>query len=58
MTTAQVAEYLRVSVPTVNRLAAAGSLRTLAQLPGVRGARVYDRTDVEAFAATREKESA
>jgi len=49
LTTAEVAELLGLSVSTVNRLADAGKLRTARKFPGLRGARLYNRVDVEAI---------
>ena len=43
---------LGLSVSTVNRLADAGKLPTARKFPGLRGARLYNRTDVEALKAT------
>jgi len=42
---------LRVSVPTVNRLARAGKLTEVFKLPGLRGGRVFNRADVQALGA-------
>lgn len=49
--TADVADILGKSVPTVNRYAAEGRLVPAIRMPGLRGARLYRRSDVEAFAA-------
>lgn len=48
LTTAEVAEMTGWSVATVNRKALAGHLPTAAKAPGKRGARLFDRADVEA----------
>lgn len=51
LTTAEVAELLGASVPSVNRWATSGRLPVAQQLAGVRGARLYRRSDVEALLA-------
>lgn len=51
LTTAEVAALLGTSVATVNRWAAAGKLPVAHSLPGIRGARLFDRSDVEALRA-------
>lgn len=53
LTTAQAAEFLRVSVPTVQRLAAAGTLREAIKAPGLRGARFFHRDELARVAAER-----
>jgi len=51
VTTLEAAQMLRVSVPTVNRLARAGKLTEVFKLPGLRGGRVFNRADVQALGA-------
>lgn len=53
LTARQVADRLGVSVFTVASWARSGKLRTAVQGPGVRGARLFDRSDVERFATER-----
>lgn len=45
------ARILNRGIATVNRWAATGRLPTTAKAPGLRGARLFDRRDVEALAA-------
>lgn len=52
ITTAEVAEILGKSVPTVNRWAAEGRLQPAQKLPGQRGAYLFRRADVEALMDT------
>ena len=49
MTTAQVAARLGVTVTTVNRWAADGTLPVARKLPGRTGANLYAPADVEAL---------
>jgi excisionase family DNA binding protein len=49
MSTAQAAEYLKVSPRTVQRLVARGELIPLAKLPGRTGSYVFDRAVVMAY---------
>lgn len=58
VTTAEAAAILGCSVATVNRWAAEGRLTAAVQFPGVRGARLYVRADVEAEAADESEASA
>ena len=58
VTTREAAEILGVSVFQVARLAQRGELRTAVQAPGKRGARFFDRADVETFIASRRTEAA
>lgn len=51
ISTAEAAQLLGRSVGTVNRWAANGRLTTVAKVPGPRGARFFDRAEVEALAA-------
>lgn len=51
--TAEAARILRCSVPTVNRWAASGRLTPVVRAPGRRGARLFDRADVERLARER-----
>ncbi|VXC20765.1 helix-turn-helix domain-containing protein [Aeromicrobium sp. 9AM] len=52
-TTAEAAAFLGVSVPTVQRLAAAGTLRTFVKAPGPRGPRFFHRDELSRVAAER-----
>lgn len=56
--TAEAAEIVGVSVTTVNRWADSGRLRTAAQAPGPRGARLFARPDVLAMAEERRRQVA
>ena len=47
ITTAEAALLLGVTVSTVNRMAARGELTPVVKGAGLRGARHYDRADVE-----------
>jgi len=49
LTTAQVADLLKVSPSTVNRYARNGTLPAEQTLPGVRGARLYKAGTLVAF---------
>lgn len=49
LTTAEVAEILGKSVPTVNRWAVEGKLTPARKLPGLRGPHLFYRADVEAL---------
>ena len=49
MSTAQVADYLKVSPRTVRRLAESGGLTPLAKLPGRTGSYVFDEAIVMAY---------
>ena len=49
LTTSAVAKLKGVHVSTVNRWEAAGVLTAAVKLPGVRGAKLYRRADVEAL---------
>lgn len=53
MSTAEAAEFLGVSVPTVQRLAAAETLRTYLKAPGPRGPRFFTRDELARVAAER-----
>jgi len=46
LSTAEVADLLGASVATVNRWAASGKLPVAHALPGIRGARLFARSDV------------
>ena len=50
ITTAEAADLLGVAVSTVNRMAARGELVPVVKGAGIRGARHYDRADVEKLA--------
>ena len=50
LTSSDVARLLQISVPTVNRWAAAGRLPVVQKLPGIRGAYLFRRVDVERLA--------
>lgn len=58
LTAAQVAEIRGVTPKTVHRWAEAGRLPIATKLPGLRGAYLFHRADVEALAAERTKVSA
>lgn len=49
ITTAEVAERLQVSIPTVNRWVRDGRLRPVQKLPGIRGANLFDPTNIDAL---------
>jgi excisionase family DNA binding protein len=49
LSTAQVAEILGKSVPTVNRWVREGALKPTTKLPGISGAYVFTREAVEDF---------
>lgn len=49
LSTAEVAQRLGTSVAMVNRLAQSGKLQPVAKLPGIRGARFYDDTEVTRY---------
>ena len=49
ITTAEVAQRLRVSIPTVNRWVRDGRLQPVQKLPGIRGANLFDPTDIAAL---------
>ena len=53
LSTAEAADLLKVSVFQVARLVKRGDLPTAFQAPGLRGARVFRLSDVDAFLATR-----
>jgi excisionase family DNA binding protein len=53
MTTAEAAEFLGLSVPSVHRLASAGEIATYFQHPGPRGARIFHRDELARVAAER-----
>lgn len=53
MTTAEAADFLRMSVPSVHRLASAGVIQTYFQHPGPRGARIFHRDELTRVAAER-----
>lgn len=54
LTTAQVADILGKSVPTVNRWAVEGVLTPVQKLPGRTGAYLFDRAEIERVAAGTE----
>ena len=56
LTAAQAAGILSVSRRQVHRLVDAGTLTVAHQNPGVTGARLFARSDVEALAAARTAE--
>jgi excisionase family DNA binding protein len=58
ITTAQVAELLRVDVRTVHRLTASGSLPHALKIPGQTGAYMFDREAVEKYRRERENTAA
>ena len=47
----EAARILGVSIATLHRKAAAGEVPEVAKLPGLRGARLFRRSDVEALLA-------
>lgn len=47
ITTAEVAERLGVSIPTVNRWVRDGRLTPVQKLPGIRGANLFRADDIE-----------
>lgn len=51
--TSEVASVLSCDVRTVHRLVARGDLTPVIKLPGIRGALLFARTDVEALAERR-----
>ena len=51
MTVGEVAARLGVSIRTVHRMAEDGRLRAATKLPGPKGAWLFERADVERFAA-------
>lgn len=55
--TRDVADMLGMSVAHVNRLASEGALPILAKAPGLRGANVFDRAEVEKIAPRIRKEA-
>lgn len=58
LTTAQVAERLRVTPYSVNRYVRQGLLRPTIQLPSAKGARLYHPSEVERFAAAAKRAEA
>ncbi len=50
--TVDAAAIVKVSVPTFNRWVEAGRITEAAKAPGLRGARFFLRSDVEALAAS------
>lgn len=53
ITTAQVAELLGVTVAWANKLAAKGALPVAHKLPGLTGAYLFRREEIERIAAQR-----
>lgn len=53
ITTAQAAEILRYTVAWVNKQAATGRLPVAQKLPGLTGAYLFRRDDIERIAAER-----
>lgn len=49
ITTAEAAERLGKSVPTINRWARNGLIQPVHKLPGIRGPYLFDPEDVEAL---------
>lgn len=49
LTSRQVAERMRTTVTTVNRWVAAGRLEPVLQVPGYRGARLFDPASIDAM---------
>jgi DNA-binding transcriptional MerR regulator len=56
--TKTVAEMLGKPVGTINRWAKEGKLEPAFEIPGRTGARLYRRSDIEAFAAAEAAEAA
>ena len=54
----EAAEVLGESVSTVTRLANTGALKTHTKLPGLRGARLFHRSDVARLKVKRERSAA
>ena len=54
----EAADVLGASIATVTRLAKDGTLPTAVKAPGIRGARLFKRRDVERLAEKRAKASA
>lgn len=55
LTTKQAAEVLRTDRKGVRRLIERGALVPVQKLPGLTGAYLFDRADVEALAAERSR---
>lgn len=55
VTTAEAATILGSSVWSVRRLVQAGALEPTMKLPGLRGAFLFSRSDVEAIASERDR---
>jgi excisionase family DNA binding protein len=58
MGTREVAELLGVSIATVNRMAKDGRLTAVLRMPGLRGAQLFHRDQVEAALASDEARTA
>lgn len=58
LTSRQAAERLGISVSQVNRLAAAEAIPTAVQIPGLRGARLFAPSDIEAISTNRTEQPA
>lgn len=58
ITSAEVAEILGVSLPTVNRRAIAGDLPVAGRAAGRRGPRLFNRAEIERIAAELDKTKA
>ena len=57
LTTRQAAAILGCSVATVHRLEAEGDLPAAHKVDGLRGPKLFARTDVEALAASRTEQA-
>lgn len=58
LSSADVAKELGCNVRQVSRLVAAGTLTPAVQAPGLRGAFLFDPTEVARFKSTRERRTA
>lgn len=54
ITTAEARQILYVSQPTLSRMVKAGTIKPAFRLPGVNGAHLFNRADVERLAAERQ----
>lgn len=57
-TTKQASQILRVDVRTVHRMAEDGRLTPVVKVPGATGPYLFNRTDVERVAASRQTTAA
>lgn len=54
----EAADMLGISIATLHRRAACGEIPEVAKLPGIRGARLFRRADIEALVRTEPTEAA